>query len=132
MDKKPKITDPNEYVSAIDGWRRAIVDGLRATVVGAAIVAEYVKWGHLVYFNNGPVLLIRAEDERVLLGFWRGKRLASIGPLLKPGGKYEMATAEFREGSTVDAAIVKKLVEEAVALNEQFGDPTKMARQQLI
>lgn len=132
MDKKPKITDPDEYVSAIEGWRRAIVDGLRATVLGAANVAECIKWGHLVYFSNGPVLLIRAEDDRVLLGFWRGKRLASIGRIIKPGGKYEMATAEFREGSTVDAAIVEKLVKEAIALNEQFGDPTKIARQQLI
>ena len=35
--------------------------------------------GALVYFSNGPVLLIRAEDERVLFGFWRGQRLASLG-----------------------------------------------------
>ena len=54
--------------------------------------------GPLVYFANGPVLLIRAEEERVLFGFWRGQRLREIEPRLKPGGKYEMATLEFREG----------------------------------
>ena len=59
---------------------------------------EAVKWGHLVYAANGPVLLIRAEDERVLFGFWRGQRLREIEPRLKPGGKYEMATLEIREG----------------------------------
>jgi hypothetical protein len=43
------------------------------------------------------VLLIRAEDARVLFGFWRGKLLRAIEPRLKPGGKYEMATLELRE-----------------------------------
>jgi hypothetical protein len=42
--------------------------------VGAGGLEETVKWGHLDYFSNGPALLIRAEAERVLFGFWRGKR----------------------------------------------------------
>ena len=44
-----------------------------------------MKWGHLVYLSNGPVLLIRAEEKRVLFGFWRGKRLREIAPRLKAG-----------------------------------------------
>src|SRR5690606_36845288 len=38
----------------------------------AAPLDESIKWGHLVYQSNGPVLLIRAEARRVLFGFWRG------------------------------------------------------------
>jgi hypothetical protein len=72
------------------------------------------------------VLLIRAEDERVLLGFWRGRRLREIEPRLKPGGKYEMATLEIREGVTIKPAIVSRLAREAVALNQSIGDPTKV------
>ena len=86
-----------------------------------------MKWGHLVYLSNGPVLLIRAEQERVLFGFWRGQRLQAIEPRLKPGGKYEMATLELREGMAIPAARVRRLVREAVSLNETCGDPTKDA-----
>ena len=75
-----------------------------------------MKWGHLVYYANGPVLLIRAEDERVLFGFWRGQRLRGIEARLKPGGKYEMATLELREGDSIAPATVRRLVKESVTL----------------
>jgi hypothetical protein len=101
---------------------------LRKSVRAAAELDEVIKWGHLVYFHNGPVLLIRAEDERVLFGFWRGKRLIEIEPRLKPGGKFELATVDLREGMTVRPAIVRRLTKEAVALNQKIGDPTKAAK----
>ena len=87
-----------------------------------------VKWGHLVYLANGPVLLIRAEESRVLFGFWRGQRLRTIEPRLKPGGKYEMATLELREGMTVKPATVRRLVREAISLDRKLGDPRNAAR----
>jgi hypothetical protein len=90
---------------------------------------ETVKWGHLVYAANGPVLLIRAEDERVLFGFWRGRRLRAIEPRLQPGGKYEMATIELREGMTIKPAAATRLAREAVALNRALGDPTKVVKE---
>jgi hypothetical protein len=84
MKKKIPAADPDAYVAALDGWRRALVEELRAAVRGASTLQEVVKWGHLVYLANGPVLLIRAEDHRVLLGFWRGQRLRGIEPRLRP------------------------------------------------
>lgn len=128
MMKRSTATDPDAYVTEITGWRRAVVDMLRAAVVKAAPLDETLKWGHLVYLSNGPVLLIRAEDHRVLFGFWRGKRLVELEPRLKPGGKYEMATLELREGDSVDAKVVRKLVREAVSLNKTFGNPTDAAK----
>jgi hypothetical protein len=89
---------------------------------------EVMKWGHLVFFANGPVLLIRAEDNRVLFGFWRGQRLREIEPRLKPGGKYEMATLDLRESDQVDRRTVRRLVVKAVALNKKLGDPTALAK----
>ncbi len=89
---------------------------------------EVIKWGHLVYIARGPALLIRAEDERVLLGVWRGQRLAAIEPRLKKGGKYEMATLELRKGMTISSATVRRLAREAVTLNRRLGDPTLTAR----
>ncbi|UHQ22250.1 DUF1801 domain-containing protein [Lysobacter sp. 5GHs7-4] len=124
MQKTPPAANPDAYVAALDGWRRDLVEQLRADVLAAAKLDEKIKWGHLVYFSNGPVLLIRAEAQRVLFGFWRGKRLLEIEPRLKPGGKFELATLDLREGMTIATAVVRRLTREAVALNRSVGDPT--------
>lgn len=128
MRRSAPAASPDAYVAALTGWRRACVDELRAAVRGAARLEEVIKWGHLVYLANGPALLIRAEAERVLLGFWRGQRLRALEPRLRPGGKYEMATVELREGDSLPRATVRRLAADAVTLNEQLGDPTRGAR----
>lgn len=128
MKKTLPAANPGEYVAALTGWRRACVEELRAAVRAAAPLEEVIKWGHLVYLAHGPVLLIRAEEERVLLGFWRGRRLRDVEPRLRPGGKYEMATVELREGQRLEPATVRHLTAEAIRLNTELGDPTKAAR----
>lgn len=114
------------YVKALRGWRRDCVEMLREAVRTASAFDEAIKWGHLVYLAHGPVLLIRAEEERVLLGFWRGQRLAAIEPRLKPGGKYEMATLVLRKEVTIEAKTVRLLAIKAASLNKTLGDPTKL------
>ncbi len=121
----PKADNPGEYLAQLDGWRLATVEALRKAAMAAAPLEERIKWTHLVYFSNGPVLLIRAEAARVLFGFWRGKRLRHIEPRLKPGGKFELATMVLQEGDSVDPAIATRLVQAAVALNRELGDPSK-------
>jgi hypothetical protein len=121
----PVAASPDAYVSALSGWRRDRVERLRAAVQTTRGLEEVIKWGHLVYLSSGPVLLIRAEEARVLFGFWRGQRLLKIEPRLKPGGKFEMATLELREETALDDTVAAKLVREAVALNAKLGDPTK-------
>lgn len=128
MKKVTPAADPDAYVAALTGWRRTCVEELRAAVRAAATMEERIKWGHIVYLARGPVLLIRAEDERVLFGFWRGKRLREIEPRLKPGGKYEMATLELREGDRIAAKTVRALAKEAVRLGETLGDATAVVR----
>lgn len=124
MRKSVPAASPDAYVEALSGWRRLTVEALRAAVVGASRLEERIKWGHLVYSSNGPVLLIRAEEERVLFGFWRGQRLRDIEARLKPGGKYEMATLVLREGDDVSDALARRLTKAAVALNRKLGNPT--------
>jgi hypothetical protein len=128
MKKSAPAASPDAYVAALEGWQQRSVEVLRATVRASAALDEVVKWGHLVYSSNGPVLLIRAEAERILFGFWRGKRLRAIEDRLKPGGKYEMATLELRANTSVDPATVRRLTTEAVALNATLGDPTKAGK----
>ena len=126
MKKSAPAANPDAYVAKLDDWQRGCVEGLRAGVRSAATLEEVVKWGHLVYLSDGPVLLIRAEEQRVLFGFWRGQRLRAIEPGLKPGGKYEMATLELREGMTIGMTNVRRLTKEAVKLNKTLGDPTRL------
>jgi hypothetical protein len=128
MKKMTPAASPDAYVVALSGWRRECVESLRAAVRAVPVLQEVVKWSHLVYFANGPVLLIRAEEERVLFGFWRGQRLSDVEPRLKKSGKYEMATLELREGMTIKPSIVRRLAREAVALNQALGNPVHAAK----
>ena len=128
MKKSAPAANPDAYVAALSGWQRTCVETLRSAVRAGAPLDEAIKWGHLVYLSNGPMLLIRAEEERVLFGFWRGKRLRHLDSRLKPGGKYEMATIELRAGDSVDPATASRLAQEAVALNATLGDPTDVGR----
>ena len=128
MKRAPPPADPDAYVAALDGWQARHVRALRAEALASSKgLDEKIKWGHLVYFANGPAFLIRAEDNRVLFGFWRGKRLRSIEPRLKPGGKYEMATLVLDASTTIVPETARALVKEAVALNRKLGDPTRTA-----
>lgn len=126
MKKAIPASTPAAYVEELTGWQRVTVQRLRAAVVANAKLDELIKWGHLVYLSNGPLLLIRAEEQRVLFGFWRGQRLREIDGRLKPGGKYEMATIELRERDEVSAEVVRRLVKAAVRFNDTLGDPTDL------
>lgn len=118
---------PDAFVAALSGWRRELVVLLRRAATRVPGLDERIKWGNLVYFMNGPVLMIRAEPARVLFGFWRGQRLRDIEPRLKPGGKYEMATLELKADDSIQPRVARRLVESAVALNAEHGDPTDLA-----
>lgn len=125
MKTGPVAANPDAYVAGLDGWRREQVETLRAAVRCVEGLEEVIKWGHIVYLTNGPALLIRAEDHRVLLGFWRGQRLREIEARMKPGGKYEMASLILFEGDSVDPATVTDLARAALRLNADLGNPAR-------
>ena len=60
MKQSAPAESPDAYVHALAGWRKALVESLRKSTRSAGKLDERIKWGHLVYFSNGPVLLIRA------------------------------------------------------------------------
>ena len=124
----PVAADPDAYVRGLRGWRKDVVVALREAVTGAADFEEVIRWGHIIYLSNGPVLLIRAEETRVLFGFWRGKRLREIEPRLKASGRYELANQVFVKGDDVDSAIAAKLAKAAAALNRKLGNPQADAK----
>jgi hypothetical protein len=119
----PLPASPDEYVQLIGGWQRERVDQLRSIAARVGDSHETVKWGHLVYMANGPSFLIRAEDHRVLFGFWRGQRLLDIEPRMTGTGKYEMKTLDLREETPIDPAVAEQLIREAIRLNRTVGNP---------
>jgi hypothetical protein len=127
VKKSPPAASPDAYVAALHGWQRTEVEALRMAVRDTGRLEEVIKWGNLVYLAEGPVLMIRAEEARVLVSYWRGQRLRSLEPRLRPGGKYEMATLDLREGQGIAAPVVRRLTREAIRLDAALGDPTKVA-----
>jgi hypothetical protein len=128
MQKVPPPASPDAYVAGMAGWQADLVTRLRTAALSVGGLDEVIKWGHLVYLSNGPALLIRAEGQRVLLGYWRGQRLQDIELRLKSGGQFEMASIGFAEGETIDAEVVVRLTRAAITLNTELGDPTKAAK----
>jgi hypothetical protein len=119
---------PDEYMACLTDWQRAYARALRSVALTTVPqVEERLRWGHLVYFMHGPVLLIRVEPQRILFGFWRGQRLRHIEPRLQPGGKYEMATLELLRDTPLEKATVQRLVQRACVLNRSLGDPSAAA-----
>ena len=123
MRAGPLPASPDEYVQSIGGWQGERVGVLRAVAHRVGDAEEVIKWGHLVYLANGPAYLIRADEERVLFGFWRGKRLLDIEPRMTGSGKYEMKTLDLREDTSIDPAVAERLIREAIRLNRTIGNP---------
>ena len=119
---------PDAYEAGLAGWRKTLVGTLRRAALSAGKLEEQIKWGHLVYSSNGPAVLIRAEETRVLFGFWRGKRLRELDQRLKPSGKYELANIVFIEGDSISLAGARRLVKAAIDLNARLGDPRDAAK----
>lgn len=115
---------PDAYVEALSGWQRERVEMLRAAINAGGDFQEIIKWHNLVFVSNGLCMLIRAEEARVLLGFWRGKRLLHMDSRIKATGKYELANLVMVEETQVDSVLMTQLASAAAALNLEYGDPT--------
>ncbi len=119
----PAAESPDAYIAALSGWQRERCEMMRAAIVAAARFEETIKWTNLVFMANGPCILIRAEEHRVLLGFWRGKRLRDVDPRIKASGKYELGNLVMTAATEVTAEQVAKLAAEAFRLNIELGNP---------
>jgi hypothetical protein len=125
--KMKAAASPDAFVDELSGWRRALVQMLRRAVNAGAGFDELIKWGNLVFAHNGLSILIHVEDHRVVLGFFRGKRLTALEPRIRPSGKYELGNIVFFEGDAIDPGQAERLAREAARLNDELGDPTAMS-----
>jgi hypothetical protein len=119
----PAAENPDAYIAALSGWQRERCEMMRAAILRAAPFEETIKWTNLVFTANGPCILIRAEEHRVLLGFWRGKRLRDLDPRIKASGKYELGNLVMTEATEITADAVSRLAADAFRLNTELGNP---------
>ncbi|HEV7232619.1 MAG TPA: DUF1801 domain-containing protein [Sphingorhabdus sp.] len=124
MMKGPVAANPDAYVEALSGWQRDYVGMLRAAIHAGAVFHEGIKWTNLLFSHNGPCIVIRAEEHRVIMAFFRGKRLAHLDPRIKPSGKFELANLIVTEYPQIAPETVSALAAAAAALNAELGDPS--------
>ncbi len=119
----PAAETPDAYIAALSGWQLERCRMMRSAILSAAAFEETIKWTNLVFTANGPCILIRAEEHRVLLGFWRGKRLRELEPRIKASGKYELGNLVMTKATEVTAELVATLAAAAHRLNLELGNP---------
>ncbi|MGQ3100562.1 MAG: DUF1801 domain-containing protein [Sphingopyxis solisilvae] len=119
----PAAESPDAYIAALSGWQLERCRMMRSAILSAAAFEETIKWTNLVFTANGPCILIRAEEHRVLLGFWRGKRLRGVDPRIKASGKYELGNLVMTKTTEVTAEQVATLAAAAHRLNLELGNP---------
>lgn len=125
MMKGEVAANPDAYIDALSGWQRAYVEMLRAAIHAGGAFDEGIKWTNMLFSSNGPALVVRAEEHRVILAMFRGKRLRHLDPRIKASGKFELANLIVTDGDSVEAALVTQIATEAAKLNAELGDPTK-------
>jgi hypothetical protein len=124
MPMMKAAASPDAFLEGLSGWKRELVEGLRAAVNAGGEFDEIIKWGNLVFVHGGLCALIHVEEHRVVFGFLRGKQLTGLEPRIKPGGKYELGNIVFFEEDAIAAEQVERLAREAARLNDELGDPT--------
>ena len=124
--KMKAAASPDAFVEELSGWKSELVALLRAAVNAGAAFDEIIKWGNLVFVHHGLCVLIHIEAHRVVLGFFRGKRLTGMEPRIRPSGKYELGNIVFFEGEAIEPEKVSALAAEAARLNAALGDPTAL------
>ncbi len=126
----PKVSplkgmSPDEWAKRLEGWQADAMTIIRALVTRHAPDATLaIKWGQPVWEHNGPFAWAKPSAKHLSLGFWRGSELPDPDGHLEGTGN-RMRHVKIKSASDVDRLPIATYVQEAVALNDANGDPTK-------
>jgi hypothetical protein len=116
------------YTAQFPDWRGVALNRIREVITAAAPDASAsIKWAQPVFEHNGPFAFMRAHTKHVNLGFWRGKELDDPEQRLESGGD-RMAHVKIGSVDDIDESQFSEWVRQAVALNDEKGNPTKRAQ----
>jgi hypothetical protein len=84
-----------------------------------------IKWSQPVFSNEqGPFCFIKAHKNHVNIGFWRGVQMKDPNGILEGTGE-KMRHVKISEMDQIDKGILSDLVQQGLALNEEYGDPSR-------
>jgi hypothetical protein len=114
-----------QYIAGVTGWQHEVLAELDVLVRKAAPKATHsVKWAQPVYEQNGPMVWMKPFTNTVNIGFWRGAEMDDPKGMLEGEGD-RMRHVKIAEGGTIPEQALRRLVKQAVKLNEEKGDPTR-------
>lgn len=119
-----KASTVDEYIANHKGWQRDVMAKLRALIKSTCPEAvESIKWSQPVYEYEGFLCYMKAFNNHVNLGFWRGAELSDPEGLLSGDGlklRHVSLTSvhDFRADAFTD------FIKHAMRLNREKGDPT--------
>lgn len=127
MEEKSASEQISDIIALYGGWKGEVISQVRVAVQAAyPAVVEEVKWkmpsrpeGLPVWSHAGILCRTETFKDNVKLVFSKGAAMDDLQQLFNARQNSSTERAiEFREGDSVDAAVVQKLVLEAVRLNE--------------
>lgn len=121
--RKSKLTIES-YLAGLKGWQATIVNNLRKLLkVSAPGTREGIRDDQPAFEVNGPFAFIKADEQSVNFGFWRGDELDDPHKLLKKaGGKIRVVALSSKAKLPEDPLVA--MIQKAVVLNLAKGDPT--------
>ena len=116
MDASQRI---DKHIAELGDWRGKLIGELRTTVRAASPgIAEDWKWDTPVWSHNGMVCAAGAFKDHVKLNFFKGAKLSDPKRLFNAGLDAKTSRSiDFAKGDKIDKPALKKLIEQAVALN---------------
>ena len=97
---------------------------LRSIEHAAPEAKASVKWAQPVFEHQGPFAFFKAYGNHINLGFWRGAELQDEHGILQGEGE-RMRHMSIQRPEDFKPQYVEALVRQAIALNEEHGDPTR-------
>jgi len=115
----------DSYIAGLEEWKGEIIARVRKIILEAAPQAkESIKWAQPVYESNGPFAYIKAFNNDVNFGFWRGVDIKDPKGLLQGSGS-KMRHVKITSINDIDESIFVDFIRQAIELNQVKGDPTK-------
>ena len=113
------------YIGTLGDWRADVVGALDELLRKTAPKATSgIKWAQPVYELGGPFCFLKAAKGHVTIGFWRGVELDDPQSLLEGSGD-KMRHVKIRENDRIPTAELRKMIRQAVKLNQELGNPTR-------
>ena len=113
------------YMAGLSDFARPMIERIRKIIrKSAPQLEEIIRWGSPSYKGRGLVCAFGAFKSHVVLVFWRGAELDDPKGLLIHGqGRSAMRSAKFRSPSEIEEKVIRALVTEAVALDNNNAKP---------